>query len=327
MRRANTPTGSKFTVRGQVYLQTGAFYHTMGNDREVRVLELRTACPECGDSFQATASMRQISTRQLVRRLPGLSRAAFRAGQDCGSIARAKVSSKDRPWPEGSKGAVARREGEMTHLCATAACYPASSLGYRRPLAIRSQLICQHLLSRIRQREANPLPAFTIDPTAIWETVRRLLDENDRSWRYTKNGDKRPWCDIDASVSARRRIRAEKQKAAVDRTLAEARARNLSRALPGQSIADRMLRAMQPGAWYGMGDIARMAGVDESGRAKVHQVLLRRGWVEKARNPAFRGILDPWQIMAGAEPEPLHLFRLSEFGLKVKAALPNEPPA
>jgi hypothetical protein len=70
MRRANTPTGSKFTVRGQVYIQTGAFFHPMSYDREVRVLELDTTCPECGDSFQATASIRQISTRQLVRRCP-----------------------------------------------------------------------------------------------------------------------------------------------------------------------------------------------------------------------------------------------------------------
>jgi hypothetical protein len=70
MRRTNTPTGSKFTVRGQVYIQTGAFYHAMGNGRDVRVLELRTTCPECSDDFQATASMRQIGTRQLVRRCP-----------------------------------------------------------------------------------------------------------------------------------------------------------------------------------------------------------------------------------------------------------------
>jgi predicted Zn finger-like uncharacterized protein len=65
-----SPTGSKFTVRGQVYVQTGAFFHPMGNDREVRVLELATTCPECSAPFQATASMRQIKTRQLVRRCP-----------------------------------------------------------------------------------------------------------------------------------------------------------------------------------------------------------------------------------------------------------------
>jgi hypothetical protein len=171
------------------------------------------------------------------------------------------------------------------------------------------------------------MPPFTFDPTSIWEAISRLADENDHSWRFTKRGDKRPLCDIDASVAAKRRIRAVKQQAAIERTLAAARARNLCRALPGQSIAERMLRAMRPGEWYGQGDIARMTGVSASARAKVHQVLLRRDWIEKARNPAFRGILNPWEIMAGAEPEPLHLFRLTELGLKVKAALPNEPPA
>ena len=168
------------------------------------------------------------------------------------------------------------------------------------------------------------MPAFKIDPIAIWDTVRRLLDENDHSWRFTKRGDKRPWCDIEASLTNKRRVRAAKQQAAMERTLAAARARNLCRALPGQSIADRMLKAMRPGEWLGMGDIARLAGVDRSSRGKVHQVLLRRGWIEKAANPAFRGQLDPWTIQRGGEPEPLHLYRLTELGLKVKAALPVE---
>ena len=71
MRRSTpSPTGSKFTVRGQVYIQTGAFFHAMSNDREVRVLELATNCPDCSEQFTATASMRQIKTRQLVRRCP-----------------------------------------------------------------------------------------------------------------------------------------------------------------------------------------------------------------------------------------------------------------
>jgi hypothetical protein len=57
-------------VRGQLYLQTGAFFHPMSNNHEVRVLELDTTCPDCSETFQATASMRQIRTRQLVRRCP-----------------------------------------------------------------------------------------------------------------------------------------------------------------------------------------------------------------------------------------------------------------
>jgi hypothetical protein len=167
------------------------------------------------------------------------------------------------------------------------------------------------------------VPTFTIDPIPLWDTVRRLLDENDGSWRFTKKGDKRSWRDIAASVASKKRNKLEKQRAATERTLALARDKNLSRALPGQSIADRMLRTMTPGAWYGMGDIARMAGVDRSARGKVHQILLRRAWIEKAANPAFRGTLDPWEIMRGAEPEPQHLYRLTELGIRVKSELPR----
>jgi hypothetical protein len=90
MRRTNTTTGSKFTVRGQVYIQTGAFYHAMGNGREVRVLELRSTCPECSDVFQATASMRQISTRQLVRRCPSCRKIHF------GPVAAPQTSERAR---------------------------------------------------------------------------------------------------------------------------------------------------------------------------------------------------------------------------------------
>ena len=172
------------------------------------------------------------------------------------------------------------------------------------------------------------MPAFNFqlpeDPDEWLATVWRLLDETDQTWRFTKKGDKRPVCDIEASVAGRKRGKVAKQRAAAERNMAAWRARNLCRALLGRSIADRMLRVMQPGEWYGQGDISRLAGVSSSARAKVHQVLLRRGWVEKARNPAFSGILNPWQIMAGGEPEPLHLYRLTELGLKVKAALPAE---
>jgi predicted Zn finger-like uncharacterized protein len=53
-----------------MYIQTGAFFHAMSNDREVRVLELATTCPECAGPFQVTASMTQIRKRELVRRCP-----------------------------------------------------------------------------------------------------------------------------------------------------------------------------------------------------------------------------------------------------------------
>jgi hypothetical protein len=107
MRRTNTPTGSKFTVRGQTYIQTGAFYHSMGNGREVRVLELQSACPECGDSFPATASMRQISTPQLVRRCPACRE--IYSGPVAAAPTPARKSTRKTANPGRKRGKVQRR--------------------------------------------------------------------------------------------------------------------------------------------------------------------------------------------------------------------------
>jgi len=68
MRRTNTQPGARFTVRGQRYVQTGSFFHEMRRGRTVRVLELISDCPECGASFDLTASLKQIENRMLVRR-------------------------------------------------------------------------------------------------------------------------------------------------------------------------------------------------------------------------------------------------------------------
>src|SRR6266849_2607809 len=109
MRRTNTITGAKFTVRSQVYVQTGAFYHAMGNGREVRVLELRTTCPECSGTFQATASMRQISTRQLVRRCPSCRKIHSGPVAAAPKPARARKIARD-VTPGRKRGKVQRRE-------------------------------------------------------------------------------------------------------------------------------------------------------------------------------------------------------------------------
>jgi hypothetical protein len=120
MRRTNTPTGSKFTVRGQVYVQTGAFFHPMSNDREVRVLELDTTCPECSQTFQATASMRQISTRQLVRRCSECRKihtgpVVMPAPKPCRRGSKAKPRSAVSP-PAASSGPVASCSERLTAL-------------------------------------------------------------------------------------------------------------------------------------------------------------------------------------------------------------------
>jgi hypothetical protein len=136
MRRKNTTTGSKFTVRGQIYIQTGAFFHPMGNGREVRVLELDTTCPECSQTFQVTASMRQISTRQLVRRCPECRK--IHTGPVPIAKPGAHSAGKSPPWPDGWKAIAAppsrlscreaESAGENVNLCPCVAGYPAQAV-------------------------------------------------------------------------------------------------------------------------------------------------------------------------------------------------------
>ncbi len=108
MKRKNTQTGARFTVRGQTYVQIGAFFHALSNDREVRVLELETTCPECADLFQTTASMRQITTRQLIRRCPSCRKT--HSGPVAAPPVQVQVQARKtvraaHPWPETRKGA------------------------------------------------------------------------------------------------------------------------------------------------------------------------------------------------------------------------------
>ena len=154
---------------------------------------------------------------------------------------------------------------------------------------------------------------FKYDPIGLWEVIARLSNERDMSWRYTKKGDKRPLADIEAQKAGRRKAIKAKKAARDERNLAAARARFAAR--KGQDIQSRMLRAMEPDGWYGMGDLMRMTGEARSSKGKVHN-MLRLGWVEVAQNPAWGGeTLNPWEIMAGAEPQPQRLYRLTAAGL------------
>lgn len=153
-------------------------------------------------------------------------------------------------------------------------------------------------------------------------TMIRLSNEQDQTWRFTKKGDKRPAYDVEAAKQARARGVQAKRDAAAERILAASRAKH-ARPAAGQDIASRMLRAMEPGQWYGMGDLMRMIDESRSARSKVVG-LWRQGAIERVRNPAYSGLkLNPWEIMGGAEPHPQHLYRLTERGLQMRAKLGN----
>jgi hypothetical protein len=169
------------------------------------------------------------------------------------------------------------------------------------------------------------MPAF--DPSnpfgeeGLLACMIRLANERDQSWRFTKKGDKRPRQDVEASIAGRR-------KAAKARRVANAgetpNRRKRVRVAPGASIAHRMLKAMEPGNWYGRGDLMRMVGADKDQRSTVKRIMMKRGWVESVPNPAYTGRrFTPQEIQAGAEPEPEKLYRLTEVGLHIRRALAN----
>lgn len=165
------------------------------------------------------------------------------------------------------------------------------------------------------------MPPFEYDPAELFAAIVRLANERDQSWRFTKKGDRRPAYDVEAAMEAKRKKLKARQEAATERTLAAARKRNSTARPAGEDIARRMLRVMEPQKFYGMGDLMRLTGEARTSRGKV-QEMLRRGWVEKAQNPAWSGVtLNPQKIMAGAEPHPRHLYRLSEAGCELRGRI------
>jgi hypothetical protein len=141
----------------------------------------------------------------------------------------------------------------------------------------------------------------------------RLANERDHSWRFTKKGDKRLRQDIEASIAGRRKAAQARRPADLGET------NKRKRVAPGESIAHQMMKAMEPGSWYGRGDLMRMIGADKDQRSTVRRIMLKRGWVESAPNPAFTGRrFTPQEIQAGAEPEPEKLYRLTDAGRRAR---------
>jgi hypothetical protein len=125
---------------------------------------------------------------------------------------------------------------------------------------------------------------------------------------------------LQAAVRKWRRKRKAIAAEAAAARLAASRARRRRRRVYGQRMRDRMLAVMVPGEWYGRLDIVRRAGLPRNANGKVLQELWVPGMVERTRNPAWRGAVDPFTAMAGgAEPE--FLYRLTAAGELERNAL------
>ena len=81
-------------------------------------------------------------------------------------------------------------------------------------------------------------------------------------------------------------------------------------------MIDRLVRVMEPGAWYAAPDIAELTGFDHSQRqAIVYQQGIGQGYVEKRRNPEAR--MDLPNAFSG----PKVLFGLTDKGRRLRELL------
>ena len=150
----------------------------------------------------------------------------------------------------------------------------------------------------------------SLDSDSLIENILRATDDRRR------RTDPRPYAEVERCVAGKRKARATRnagKRAALEQERKATKSRR--RSPPGHGIADRLLRAMHPNEWYGAGDLVRAVGAGRDARCKLGHVLLPRGLVERARNPAWSvAPVDPWRIMGGEVREPKWLYRLTGNG-------------
>lgn len=155
------------------------------------------------------------------------------------------------------------------------------------------------------------------NPETLLEDLAALaFKKNDRWW---PGHGPTPLHVIEKANATRRAKKAARQEAAIKRF--EARLDQVARRARhgpqpfGASMAERMVRAMEPGEWYGMGDIARAAGVGREARGKVVQRLIPLGLIEAAEN------VDANHGPQKANEPPAKLYRLTAAGEALRGAI------
>ncbi len=102
-----------------------------------------------------------------------------------------------------------------------------------------------------------------------------------RHSRRTRKGDKRPACEIEAMLAARRENRRRRQRAKLA-------ARPKRPHNHPASNRPAILMAMEPGCWYGQPDIEALTGIHRD-RLTVTLLRMRQaGFLERAKNPEWR---------------------------------------
>lgn len=109
------------------------------------------------------------------------------------------------------------------------------------------------------------------------------------------------------------RERAEQRlEAAQRREKEERRLRLESRGMPVHVLA---LNVMEPGKWYGTGDVERLAGIGRGVKVKLLQKLWPDRLVTRRLNPNYTGeVINPYRIHAGEIVEPKWLYSITPAG-------------
>ena len=146
----------------------------------------------------------------------------------------------------------------------------------------------------------------------------------------TRKGDKRAYWEIEAVREGKRkraeRLKREAWERVGPRIEADAAAKRrvtFKKYHPefGARALDRMIRGMTPGQWYGRFDMAVLAGVTrEHGNGQIGVGLLKRGLIERCRNPAWGKGRKP-SPSDRAVGEPMYLYRLTSAGEAHRDAL------
>jgi len=159
--------------------------------------------------------------------------------------------------------------------------------------------------------------SWDIPPEGVFEAIERLCAS--RRWRVGRDEPAPQWVIEKIKAVKRRKAKAAALEAGERRREAQRVARR-ARYAPAFSIVSRMLLAMQPGQWYARSDLMRAANVGRPARGKVNQRLLALGFVERRRNPKYRGPV----VRAGGYRhfvEPEFLYRLTAAGELKREAL------
>lgn len=153
------------------------------------------------------------------------------------------------------------------------------------------------------------------DPLAPENVLAALLRmAAEQASRRNVKGSRRPREVVDRVQATKRKLAMRRVREAWKRRQA-AKPRGVKRTAEyGERLADRMVKAMAPGLWYGQRDITRAMGLPRGHNAKLLQELWPRRWVERRRNPAYRGAAKMAQCRPGGGAEPIWLYRLTRLG-------------